>query len=114
MLAANPRNDLYREHARDSLFALAKLRFDLLDLPGAADTAERLPEVLPDDPEAYYRAALLLTQCMVQSPPSAQDGYLLRAAAVLREGAGKKLIKDAEERIKKIEALLRNKPPQPA
>ena len=113
-LVANPRNDLYREHARDSLFALAKLRFDLLDLPGAADTAERLPEVLPDDPEAYYRAALLLTQCMVQSPPSAQDGYLLRATAVLREGAGKKLIKDAEERIKKIEALLRNKPPQPA
>ena len=75
-LVANPRNDLYREHARDSLFALAKLRFDLLDLP-ARPRPPSDAEVLPDDPEAYYRAALLLTQCMVQSPPSAQDGYLL-------------------------------------
>ncbi|MBV8232796.1 MAG: serine/threonine protein kinase [Planctomycetaceae bacterium] len=105
-LAANPRNDSYRLHLRDSLGMLAETLVQIGAHAEAADAVEEMPRLVPDALRDYLTAAAFLVRCM---PLAASDqrrtdvdrracaeAYAQRAVRQLRRAIDRGLLRDAK------------------
>jgi tetratricopeptide (TPR) repeat protein len=87
-LRSSPESPKYRRYLWDDLTARSLMRLAHRDVEGAARDAEELPRLLPDNPNSYLQAALLLVQCAERSPDR-RASFHDRAMNVLREGVDK-------------------------
>ena len=105
-LKANPRNRLYRDYLGKDRAALASVLLRLGKHAEAAEQAEELSRLLPEEVE-YLRAAQFLAQCVSQSRKDTTlddtqrqehaRNYTSRAAAILRTAIEKGVLKDARK-----------------
>ncbi|HKM56315.1 MAG TPA: tetratricopeptide repeat protein, partial [Isosphaeraceae bacterium] len=95
-LDLSPENSDYRANLRAAYNVSSIVLRDLGETARAADAAEQLPRILPEDRGSYYNAAALLTKCLKASRNQGQD-YGRRAVRVLQQAAKNRLIKDPKE-----------------
>lgn len=95
-LDLSPENSDYRANLRAAYNVSSIVLRDLGETARAADAAEQLPRILPEDRGSYYNAAALLTKCLKASRNQGQD-YGRRAVRVLQQAAENRLIKDPKE-----------------
>ena len=88
-LALNPVSPVYRRMLRSHYGELADTLVRMSDLAAAADTAEKMPPLVPKLPDAYFRAARLLCRCSTSAhqskQPEAARDFADRAMAVLQK-----------------------------
>jgi hypothetical protein len=58
----------YRQWLSEDHLVLSLIRLELRDVAGAANDAEELPRIMPDDPNSYLRAVGLMVRCADRSP----------------------------------------------
>ncbi len=98
-LSQNERNPTYRRFLRNHYWLLKDTLLDLGDHVAAAQAAENLPRLYPDDGTEYWNAAGILTRCLVAAGRDSKlaqaerkkqaDAYGKQAVAMLRQAVRK-------------------------
>jgi tetratricopeptide (TPR) repeat protein len=95
-LDLGPENSQYRAHLFAAVGVSSRILLELGDTALAANAAEELPRLLPEDVMSYYHAATFLTRCMNASKDQDQD-YGRRAVNILQKAKENGLIKEAKQ-----------------
>jgi len=93
-LDLSPENPEYRANLHAAIQDSSIILRELGETARAAEAAEQLPRVLPEDPNSYYYGAALLTKCMNASK---DEDYGRRAVVILQKAVENGLIKDAKQ-----------------
>jgi tetratricopeptide (TPR) repeat protein len=96
VVEADPRDRANREFLRDDYSVLCLALLHARAHADAANAAEELPKVLPDDASESLRAAAFLVECgaAASDDPSAPDSYARRAVALLRRAVERQILTD--------------------
>jgi tetratricopeptide (TPR) repeat protein len=111
LLADDPRNERARALLRDDYGVLCLALLQSGAASQAADAAEELPRLFPDDPLEYLRAAGFLADCARRTSAAPEGGaagdtYLRRALALLQQAAQRQVLRDPKAlRIKELAPL---------
>ncbi len=92
-LDLRPQNPGYRQDLLDTINDLSFILLKLGETTKAAEAAEELPRLRPNDSKSYYAAAIFLTKCLMVSKDEGKE-YGHRAVRVLQQAAENRLIKD--------------------
>jgi tetratricopeptide (TPR) repeat protein len=95
-LELNPENGDYRSNLHELIADSAIILLELGHTAMAAKAAEELPRLRPQDLNSYYRAAILLTDCLTASKDESED-YGGRAVGVLQQAVNRGLIKEKKQ-----------------
>lgn len=91
-LKASPSNAVFREHLRSAYWVLAALQLKLEEHAAAAEAAEQLPILFPEEPSEYARAAGFLARCIElvdEDDVEQRDAYGKRSVELLRQAVEK-------------------------
>jgi serine/threonine-protein kinase len=101
-LEVDPRSRMSREYLRDDYGVLCLALIQSGAIGQAADTADELPRLFPEDVREYFRAAFFLVKCAAAAdatsagpsgePPA--ETYARRAVGLLRRAVDRRLIGD--------------------
>jgi tetratricopeptide (TPR) repeat protein len=94
-LTADPRDRTCREFLRDDQGVLCLVLRQSGAFEKAADAAEELPQIMPDAPDEWLRAAIFLVECASSATDNAvRESLARRAVRQLRLAADRRLIRD--------------------
>jgi serine/threonine protein kinase len=71
-----PEHPEFQIFLRNSTWSLTEVHLALKDHESAAETAEKLPDILRDDPAELYRAASLVAKCVLPAAETANNEEL--------------------------------------
>jgi tetratricopeptide (TPR) repeat protein len=95
-LELSPENVDYRANLQAAIGVSSIILIEGGETAKAADAAEELPRLMPQDLKSYYNSATLLTKCLRASTDEPQS-YGRRAVAILEKAVENGLIKEAKQ-----------------